>query len=273
MEKIFKIYKYTNPENNKVYIGLTKNDPKTRAHTNMGNGYKSCVHFYKAIQKHNGLNFFQLEILKDNLTEEEANYWEDYYIKFYDAKNPNKGYNINDGGGAMSLEQRDKITEINLKNWKSGLYDSLKIPVYCIELNMTFESLTEACEQLKKYGITRRALSDTCKGKHRYCGQKNGKALHWCYLKDKTDKLINELKNRPEKGLILPVYCCELNKIFASASEANRETGVDTTQITKAAKGINKSAGKHPITKEKLHWIYTCSEEFQNKYKEKSDLD
>lgn len=256
MDNNFKVYKYTNPENNKVYIGLTKNTPKERAHTNQGNGYTTCIHFYNAIKKHKGLDFFKLEILKEGLTAEEANYWEDYYIRYYDAKNPQKGYNINDGGGAMSQKQREKISQLDKEKWANGDYDSLKVPVYCIELEKEFESISEAARQLEKYHVSRTALIDTCNYKNKFCGHIGTRALHWCYLKDKSDELIRELKDRPEKGLVLPVYCIELDQTFESASAAKRATGIDCTQISKNARGITKSAGKHPETGVKLHWQF-----------------
>jgi hypothetical protein len=90
MDNIYKIYKYTNPENGKVYIGLTKLSLKERA-GHQGCKYKGCHHFYNAIQEHEEkLDFFKVEVLKDNLTLKEANYWEDYYIQYYDSRNPEK---------------------------------------------------------------------------------------------------------------------------------------------------------------------------------------
>ena len=261
------IYKYTNKENKKIYIGLTKNTPKERAHTDFGNGYQSCTHFYRAILKAGGLSKgFDLEILKENLSQKEANYWEDYYIKLYDTKNPDKGYNINDGGGAISIEQSQKISEWNRQNWTDGKYDSMKTPVYCVETEKTYESLSDAERQT---GICRTGIKKACSGTIRYSGSLNGKALHWLYLKNVTKERIDELKNREETCILRPLYCIELNKIYESASEAKRELGIDTRQILNNAKGKPGclSAGKHPETKEKLHWCYADTIEFKEKYK------
>ena len=52
-----------------------------------------------------------------------------------------------------------------------------------------------------------------------------------------------------------PVYCKELDKIFASQAEASRQTGVGQQDISRCCNGKSQSAGKHPITGEKLHWI------------------
>lgn len=52
------------------------------------------------------------------------------------------------------------------------------------------------------------------------------------------------------------VFCIEMNKVFESAIEAEKQTGVCSQNIAKACKGKYQSAGKHPATGEKLHWYY-----------------
>lgn len=51
------------------------------------------------------------------------------------------------------------------------------------------------------------------------------------------------------------VYCKELDKIFVSQTEASRQTGVAQQDISRCCNGNRKSAGKHPLTGEKLTWI------------------
>ena len=72
------IYKHTLIGTDLCYIGQT-NDIKTRWKPS---AYKTCTKFYNAINKY-GWNNFKHEILKDNLTIDEANEWEEYYIKVY----------------------------------------------------------------------------------------------------------------------------------------------------------------------------------------------
>ena len=52
-----------------------------------------------------------------------------------------------------------------------------------------------------------------------------------------------------------PVYCPELGQQFRSGCEAARQTGIRQTHISRCCLGKAKSAGKHPITGEKLTWI------------------
>ena len=85
------IYKHTLIGTDLCYIGQT-NDIKTRWKPS---AYKTCTKFYNAINKY-GWNNFKHEILKDNLTIDEANEWEEYYIKAYNSQVD--GFNLDSGG-------------------------------------------------------------------------------------------------------------------------------------------------------------------------------
>ena len=52
------------------------------------------------------------------------------------------------------------------------------------------------------------------------------------------------------------VYCIELNISFNSIKEASKELNISSQSICNALNGFSKSAGRHPITNEKLHWKY-----------------
>jgi group I intron endonuclease len=96
------VYKHTAP-NGKAYIGQTHDYQKRcREHKNK----KGCIAFHRAIQKY-GWNNFKHEILKDGLTIEEANHWEEFYIKRFNTIKPN-GYNIRSGGNNSRLHESSK---------------------------------------------------------------------------------------------------------------------------------------------------------------------
>lgn len=109
MKNNYIVYKYTSPSG-KVYIGQTNQGLYKRYRC--GQGYKHSTYFYNAILKY-GIENFQSEILKDNLSLEEANYWEIYFISQYDATNREKGYNISPGGNnhKISEEGRQRLSE------------------------------------------------------------------------------------------------------------------------------------------------------------------
>ena len=70
-------------------------------------------------------------------------------------------------------------------------------------------------------------------------------------------------KEGPMKGrlggcnsLSRKVYCITTNRFFNGIREAEREYEVSHSSISACCKGKRKSAGKHPITGEKLKWKY-----------------
>jgi group I intron endonuclease len=113
----YKVYIHTNLVNNKVYIGITKQDVKKR----WGNGYpyKRSPAFYNAIKKY-GWNNFSHEVLYTNLTKQQASDKEKELIKLYQSNNNKYGYNIESGGISgkeISMETRKKLSINNGKYW------------------------------------------------------------------------------------------------------------------------------------------------------------
>ncbi|MEG2246489.1 MAG: GIY-YIG nuclease family protein [Peptostreptococcaceae bacterium] len=68
-------------------------------------------------------------------------------------------------------------------------------------------------------------------------------------------KLIEECKgkNHPRSKKII---CLNSKKIFENINQACEENNIDSSSIIGSCKGKRKSAGKHPITGEKLRWMY-----------------
>lgn len=100
------IYCFTNLVNNKKYIGQSVNlEARRKSHIknykNINSPQYSSL-FYRALRKY-GLNNFHYEILysSDNMTKDELNEKEKYYIKLYDTFGEN-GYNMNIGGNYTS---------------------------------------------------------------------------------------------------------------------------------------------------------------------------
>lgn len=90
------IYKITNLQNNKSYIGKSINiERRWQAHKSLSEWkrYENKT-LYRAFKKY-GLNNFSFEII-EKCSEEELNEKEQYYIKYYDSLN--NGYNETEGG-------------------------------------------------------------------------------------------------------------------------------------------------------------------------------
>lgn len=102
----YSVYMHIFP-NNKVYVGLTKQDVSMRWQN--GNGYKT-QYVHNAIKEYGWDNIKHI-IIADNLTEQEASEMEQILIKRYDAMN--NGYNKTQGGETLGgipdyYEYKDK---------------------------------------------------------------------------------------------------------------------------------------------------------------------
>lgn len=106
--KTYCVYCHKNKINSKCYIGQTKYQDNPHLRWKNGTHYKG--NFKKAIDKY-GWNNFEHIILINNLTKEDADYYESYYIDEYKSNNDKFGYNITNGGTkyTYSTENKEKI--------------------------------------------------------------------------------------------------------------------------------------------------------------------
>lgn len=122
---MFYIYLTTNNINGKKYIGQHKGEPND---SYLGSG----CNITKAILKYGKENFTK-EILKICDTDDELNYWEKYYIDYFNAIEDDNFYNLQEGGiggdgwrafrqwAREHPEEAQKIWEENgkrLKQWQ-----------------------------------------------------------------------------------------------------------------------------------------------------------
>ena len=233
--KNYCVYKHTNKINGKVYIGLTGRKPEYR--WNNGNGYKHNPYFYSSIQKY-GWENFDHEIIKDNLTEEQAQNLEILLIAQYKSINKEFGYNVLHGGNLgtfgveMSEETRKKMSESRTGEGNS------------------FYGKKHTEESKEKMSFAK-------KGK--YCGKDS-----WNYGRHASEE-TKRRKSEASKGrnirgdshLATKVYCVELDKIFNCIEDAKEYIGGNIS-ITASASDTTHTAtaGIDPITKNPLHWIY-----------------
>lgn len=92
---------HVNKINGKVYIGQTKTSYLSR--WDNGNGYGHCSRFAKAIKKY-GWDGFEHIPLIEGLTKSEADYFERFFIAFFDSQNPEFGYNLTAGGDTNPMD-------------------------------------------------------------------------------------------------------------------------------------------------------------------------
>lgn len=226
-KQIWTIYAHKNKINNKIYIGQTCKNPPERRWQN-GNGYSNQI-FYRAIQKYGWENFEHI-IIEPCHSQEEANQKEQYWINYYHSNNPNFGYNQTKGGNnaPISEETKQRIKDF----W-------------------TTEKRKEQSERM-----TQIWLND------------NDRKKKQSELMIKLNKQIDRTKeNNPmygkkrsgiNAGYRKPVICLETGEEFATITDAAKWAGSVSlkSHISAVCKGKRKTSGKHPVTKEPLHWKY-----------------
>ena len=89
------IYKITNIQNNKVYIGQTIRPVKDRFNRHINDALNNIIdtHFARAIRKY-GKENFQIEIIDTAQNQNELNEKERYWIQYYNSVE--EGYNETD---------------------------------------------------------------------------------------------------------------------------------------------------------------------------------
>lgn len=110
------IYKITNKENDKIYIGLSTNiEARWQEHLKKMNSTEQYDKIlYRAFRKY-GINNFTFEILEECL-KEELNNKEKYWIDFFQSFNEYYGYNSTFGGesGTFNKLNPQTLSEIYL---------------------------------------------------------------------------------------------------------------------------------------------------------------
>ena len=181
------VYFHKNKINSKMYIGQCKGAAERRWRSN-GDGYiNKCTKFSDAIKKY-GWDNFEHGILKEKLTLDEANYWEEYYIQYYHTwvDDPECwGYNLQKGGKntLMAEETKRKLSIINsgenhpqygkhrTNETKNKIMLKNGIKIKCVEKNIIYNSMSEA-ERMT--GVPNSNISKVCKGERKTAG-----GYHW----------------------------------------------------------------------------------------------
>lgn len=116
------IYKATNKQNNKVYIGQTKNTLEYRKSQHERDcKYHRNSYFHEALLKY-GFESFEWQVIDQADTQENIDFLEKKYIKEYLSTDKNHGYNLKHGGkegGLYNEECRRRLGESTKKKWEN----------------------------------------------------------------------------------------------------------------------------------------------------------
>lgn len=173
------IYKITNTINNKAYIGQTKNSLEKRwyGHIKDATTRKTShkYHFLRALLKY-GIDVWDKEIIECNISKDDINSREAYWIEFYDTYTA--GYNSTLGGDNNFPDQTNNI-----------IYTFYSVN------NITFVgTVSEFCDQ---YHLNRYTVLSSIK-------QQGLLSKTWSISKDTID---NYIKKSQEKKTALKTTC------------------------------------------------------------------
>lgn len=197
---MYKVYKYTNIINKKIYIGITSKTLKDRAGSN-GVNYKLCPNFYKDILEFGFINF-KPEVLAEVNTLEEANLLEVQYISSLRSQDPSIGYNIQPGGSNFIMDDYIKHTigervrksnKFIKNNFNAHHKEVIAISIENNEIT-EFDSITSAALTLN---CSRGSIGNCCR---RYNNNRCLKGYIWIFKSEycKDFDYISEYKNHRE---------------------------------------------------------------------------
>ena len=249
------IYKITNIITGKSYIGATSKPVNVRWKQHVRDSRKDRCKFrslYQAIRKYGKDNFKFYIIEKcpeDILSEREI-----HYIKQYNSLSHQEGYNLTPGGENTSI---GKLV-ISLKDGK--IYTFVKDAAN--HEGITPITMIEWCRQKHNYMYLDEynSLSDEEKEYwknydwEKVIHEKLSKAHSRENISKETLKKLSEATSGSNNPRSMKVYCPQLDETFDCMTYATEKYGINKGSISSCIKGKLKSAGKHPITGEKLTW-------------------
>ncbi len=205
----YTVYMHTAP-NGKVYIGITSVEPTKR--WDSGHGYKKCQRFFYAIRKY-GWGNIKHEILHTGLTKEEAENKEIELIKLFNSTNPEKGYNIANGGNCPGTHSEETKRKIGAAHKGKIVSDATR-------------------QKMRENHADNSGEKNFWYGKH---------------LPESTRRKISESRIGNEWAIRKSVIQYDLDGVYIntykSMAEAHRKTGVSTAGISQCCNGIQKQAG------------------------------
>jgi len=169
------------------------------------------------------------------LSQNEADYWEKFYIQFYKSDNPDFGYNLTKGGqlGHLHTEETKKKIGIASKNTWQNLPEDKKEEkkVFLKEINVKYIE-NSSFEERK---------NNTLKGRM-------ASRVYWDSHKEEEKIKLDKMRINSVKTNSKPVYCIETKQEYSSSQTAARALGkTDGSHIRRSCrnKGETKGYGYH----------------------------
>jgi group I intron endonuclease len=253
MERKYCVYVHTNKVNGKRYVGITCQKPENR----WKRGYSSNEHFSNSIKKY-GWGGFEHQVIATGLSRESACTIERILIKEWECQNPERGYNIANGGtGLTSVSEstKRKMSEITHKFYAEHP-DARTAKMRAIN-QYTSDGLFVKrwdCAKLAEQegGFNAQNISMACRNMGRV---RRHLGFIWRYA-DEDNSTVSPYVNKHERAIAQFDTDGTLMEKWARISDAADKLGIDRSSISKACRGKIKTAGGY---------IWRYSNELQNK--------
>ena len=226
------IYKITNLENDKIYIGQTQRSLKERMAEHCRNICPCYID--RAIKKH-GVENFKVEIVEECNNIDELNEREKFWISYFDCKFPN-GYNLADGGKGSLGHSTPPDVLARLSRLRKGrkIPPEQRAKISATLKGKIFSEETRAKISAAKMGHT---VSDETRAK--LAAANFGKKAS----AETRAKMSASSKSKRK------VRCIEINKEFSSMKEAFEWARISRHVLTCACRDKSYVAGGY-------HWEY-----------------
>ncbi|MBF2707204.1 GIY-YIG nuclease family protein [Flavobacterium soyangense] len=201
------VYKATNQETGKAYIGVTTRTMEERKADHIKKATKGTGSYFQSAIATFGPAAFQFEQIDTATSSNELAEKEKKYILQYDSKE--NGYNSDSGGGFNKV-----VYQFDLEGNLIASFDGLK------EIQLTL-------------GHDKRRVSNACLTATVW------KASYWSYSQNNT---FNPDTDSRKKKVFQYSLNGEILALYNSVAEASLETGISKTSISRCCRGERKSS-------------------------------
>ena len=260
------VYKITNEQNGKVYIGGSSNVRDRRQQHNWE--FEHGSHHVTEMQKdyNNYPGSFRFDVI-EYCSKEDLVDLERKYIAKYDAMNPEHGYNRESGGNKEKTisDQTKKIWSEHRKGEGAAMYGKHLSNEAKAKISAAHKGRRLSDESIRKMAETKRGSHHTLETRMKMSRSRTGKKLspEHCAAMSRARKgiVFSEEWRRHisegRKGKYMgeenkyhkDIICIETGELFHGVNEAGRQKGVSATHISAACKGKRNVAGG-------FHWRY-----------------
>jgi len=238
MEKQYNIYKITNSENGKIYVGSTSNFKKRK---NLHMSRLRRGKHTERLQSDFKEGVYEFEVIT-SCEKEEKDLLERFWISCYKSNDKNFGYNYETGGNKGKKLNKDTCEKIRKKtksrNLSYGNHPGAK-KVIRINDGKVFDSIKSAAESI---GLTLGAVSSLCRGVNKSSLAKDGISYQFAYYEEGKDYVLKDVDlkthNLPKK-----VLCIDTQEVFNSIHEASKKLGLAQSKISLVCNGKRNHTG------------------------------